>query len=198
MALSWTLTAIIIVVILMGPSLLQSLFAVPAKTALIANAAGTLCLCLSTAALGFLSDRFGLRRVLGPALLLSIATDYLLYSSTYRTVPNGTLLFTFFAGIGAGAVVLTQIVRVRSFPRPLELQEFLFPITPLMRCSVESLLPWSDGSCALQRSGSLYSIRNHVSQPASKSLDTTPHLVESYDHHWHGDARCSRLSSRNK
>jgi MFS family permease len=65
MALSWTLTAIIIVVILMGPSLLQSLFAVPAKTALIANAAGTLCLCLSTAALGFLSDRFGLRRVLG-------------------------------------------------------------------------------------------------------------------------------------
>jgi hypothetical protein len=47
------------------------------------------------------------------------AADYLLYSSTYRTVPNGTLLFYIFAGIGAGAVVLTPIVRVRSFPPPV-------------------------------------------------------------------------------
>jgi len=116
MAVTWSLTAIIIVVILMGPPLLQALFDLPAKAVQIANAAGTFSLCLSTTALGFLSDRFGLLRVLGPTFLLSIIADYFLYSGAYRTAPNALLLIYILAGFGAGAIVLAPIFMIRSFP----------------------------------------------------------------------------------
>ena len=116
MALTWSLTAMIIVVILMGPPLLQALFAVSARTAQIANAAGTFSLCLSVAALGALSDRFGLPTVMGPTLLLSIVADYLLYWGGFGTGPHTLSLFYILAGIATGSVVLRPILMIRSFP----------------------------------------------------------------------------------
>lgn len=116
MILTWTLTAIIIVVILMAPSLLQVNSGIPLGVLKIANATGTLALCFSVIALGALSDRFGSRYIIGPMLLVSAAGDYLLYSADYRTAPVAICLFYILAGLGAGAIVLAPIKMVRLFP----------------------------------------------------------------------------------
>jgi MFS family permease len=112
---TWMLTAIIVVVILMTPSLLQNLFRLAPHDVQLANLAGTAALCLSTVAMGAATDRFGIRRVSIPLLLLLIATTYGLYIGAER-FPAGLLLLYVLAGIGAGGAVLTPIVMVRAFP----------------------------------------------------------------------------------
>jgi MFS family permease len=127
MVLTWFLSAIIIVAILAGPALLHGRLAtLPLHEVQVANAACTLSLCLSTATLGFLSDRFGMRRVFGPALLLLIASNYLLYIVPHSFMPGAIVFFNILVGIGAGATVLTPIVMVRSFPAPLRVTGVAF------------------------------------------------------------------------
>jgi MFS family permease len=79
------------------------------------NLAGTAALCFSTAAIGAATDRFGIRRVAAPSLLLLVAATYGLYAGAGR-FPSGLLLLYVLAGIGAGAAVLAPIVMVRAFP----------------------------------------------------------------------------------
>jgi predicted MFS family arabinose efflux permease len=112
---TWMLTAAIVVVILMTPSLLQNLFRLAPHDALLANLAGTAALCLSTVAIGAATDRFGIRRVSLPLLLLLIAATYGLYIAMER-LPSAVLPLYMLAGIGAGGAVLTPIVMVRAFP----------------------------------------------------------------------------------
>jgi MFS family permease len=113
---TWTLTAAILVVILMSPALLQNLFKIPPHDAQLANLAGTAALSFSTVAIGALTDRFGLRRVCVPALLFQIASTYLLYLGP---TPSTVLPLYVLAGLGAGSVALTPIVLVRAFPPPV-------------------------------------------------------------------------------
>lgn len=112
---TWMLTAAIVVVILMTPSLLQNLFRLTPHDALLANLAGTAALCLSTAAVGAATDRFGIRSVSIPLLLLLIAATYGLYIGAER-LPSALLPLYVFAGIGVGGVVLVPLVMVRAFP----------------------------------------------------------------------------------
>jgi MFS family permease len=112
---TWMLTAAIVVVILMTPSLLQNLFGVAPHDAMLANLAGSAALCVSTVAVGAATDRFGIRRVSIPLLLLLIAATYALYLGAGR-LPSALLALYLLAGIGAGAAVLTPIVMVRAFP----------------------------------------------------------------------------------
>ena len=112
---TWTLTAAIVVVILMTPSLLQKLFALSARSTQTANLAGTAALCLSTLTVGIATDKFGIRRVFLPTLLLLVAATYGLYFSAAQT-PSALPLFYAFAGLGAGSVAITPILMIRAFP----------------------------------------------------------------------------------
>jgi MFS family permease len=112
---TWMLTAAIVVVILMTPSLLQNLFRVAPHDALLANVAGTAALCLSTVAVGAATDRFGIRRVSVPLLLLLVAATYALYIGT-ELLPSALLPLYILAGIGAGAAALTPVTMIRAFP----------------------------------------------------------------------------------
>lgn len=112
---TWMLTAAIVVVILMTPSLLQSLFRLDPHAAQLANVAGTSALCVSVVAMGAATDRFGFRRVATPLLLLLIVSTYALYLGAAR-LPSAVLPLYVLAGLGAGAAVLTPLVMVRAFP----------------------------------------------------------------------------------
>ena len=110
---TWTLTAAIVVVILMSPTLLQKLFAVAPRDAQMANLAGTLALCISNVVVGTAIDRFGIRLVAIPSLLLLIASTYGLYLGA----PSSALIPLYaLAGIGAGAITVTPVLMVRAFP----------------------------------------------------------------------------------
>lgn len=112
---TWMLTAAIVVTILMTPSLLQNLFGLAPRDTLIANLAGTAALCLSTVSFGVATDRFGIRRVSVPLLLLLIAGMYGLYIGAER-LPSALLPLYVLAGIGAGGAVLAPLIMVRAFP----------------------------------------------------------------------------------
>jgi MFS family permease len=112
---TWTLTAGIVVVILMTPALLQTLFQIAPQAALLANLTGALALCFSTVAVGAATDRFGIRRVSIPVLLLLVTSTYALYIGAER-MPSAIVPLYILAGIGAGGVVLTPIVLVNAFP----------------------------------------------------------------------------------
>jgi MFS family permease len=103
------------VVILMTPSMLQNLFRLTPLDVQLANLAGTTALCLSTVAVGTATDRFGIRRVAVPLLVLLIVATYGLYIGAER-LPSALLPLYVLAGIGAGAAALTPIVMVRAFP----------------------------------------------------------------------------------
>jgi MFS family permease len=112
---TWMLTAAIVVVILMTPAMLQNLFRLTPSDVQLANLAGTTALCLSTVAVGTATDRFGIRRVAVPLLVLLIVATYGLYIGAER-LPSALLPLYVLAGIGAGAAALTPIVMVRAFP----------------------------------------------------------------------------------
>jgi MFS family permease len=112
---TWMLAAAIVVVILMTPVLLQKLFGLAPRAVQMANLAGTAALCLSTVAIGAATDRFGIRRVSIPILVLLIAATYGLYFGA-AYLPSALLPLYALAGIGAGGVVLTPILMVRAFP----------------------------------------------------------------------------------
>ena len=112
---TWMLTAAIVVVILMTPSLLPKLFGIASSQAQTANLAATAALCISTVVIGAATDRFGIRRVAVPMLLFLIATAYGLYRGA-ETMPAMLLPLYALAGFGAGAVVLTPIVMIHAFP----------------------------------------------------------------------------------
>jgi MFS family permease len=112
---TWMHTAIITVVILLTPSLLQNLFRLAPHEVELANLAGTAALCLSTVAMGAATDGFGIRRVSILVLILLIAATYGLYIGAER-FPSGLWLLYMLAGIGAGGSVLTPIVMVHAFP----------------------------------------------------------------------------------
>jgi MFS family permease len=112
---TWMLTAAIVVVILMTPSLLEKLFALAPATVQLANLAATAALSLSVVAVGIATDRFGIRRVAIPMLLLLIVATYALYVGAAK-MPSALLPLYVLAGIGTGGVVLTPILLVRAFP----------------------------------------------------------------------------------
>ncbi len=115
MLLTWVLTAAIVVVILMTPSLIQRLFAIAPAHALAANSIATLALCLGCVVFGVLGDRLGAARVLfGGCLLLLVAT-YALYFGLAR---NPQWLFGLYAiaGFCVGVVGVIPALLVRAFP----------------------------------------------------------------------------------
>jgi MFS family permease len=115
---TWMLTAVIVVVILISPSLLQNLFHISPRSALQANLAGCAALCFSTVAVGAATDRFKIRRVSLVMSALLILGTYALYAGAER-MPSALVPLYILAGIGAGCAALAPIAMVAAFPPAL-------------------------------------------------------------------------------
>ncbi|RFP10139.1 MULTISPECIES: MFS transporter [unclassified Duganella] len=115
MLLTWMLSAAIVVVILMTPTLLQKIYRFDPHTSLVANTLATLCLSIGCLVAGVLADRIGARTTLfGGALLLAIST-YVFYT-TLHARPDLLLPLYGLVGFTVGVVGAVPCVLVKAFP----------------------------------------------------------------------------------
>ena len=115
MLLTWLLTAAIVVVILMTPTLIQTLYAIPAADALAANSIATLALTIGCVVYGVLADRHGAARVLALGCVLLLASTLALYLGLARMPAQLPLLYGV-AGFCVGVVGVIPVMLVRAFP----------------------------------------------------------------------------------
>ena len=115
MLLTWLLSAAIVVMILMTPTLVQKLYAIPATTALQANSIATLFLSLGCVIFGALSDRFGAGRVLMLGCIMLGLTSLLFYQQMAVAPEN---IYTLYAlcGFFVGVIGVVPSTAVKLFP----------------------------------------------------------------------------------
>lgn len=115
MLITWMLTAGIVVVILMTPTLVQRLFAISPATAAQASSLSTLTLCVGCVLYGMAVDRFGVNRVLvAGAFGLAMAT-----AALYRTLDVAPEHFTIayaITGLFVGVTGAIPSLMVHAFP----------------------------------------------------------------------------------
>ena len=115
MLMTWLLSAAIVVMILMTPTLVQKLFAVPAAIALQANSIATLFLSIGCIAFGALADRFGAGRVLATGCAGLGATSWLFYSRMSVAQADINALYAL-GGFFVGVIGVVPSVAVKLFP----------------------------------------------------------------------------------
>ena len=114
-ALTWTLTAIVGVVVLMAPTLMQKLNGTPALLAFYISDLGTFALSISVVVTGILIDRFGTRLIAAILCPIMIIAVYAMFSSAAANPPL-LLAFALLAGLAGGLITLVPVVMVRGFP----------------------------------------------------------------------------------
>jgi MFS family permease len=115
MLLTWVLTAAIVVVILMTPTLLAQIYAITPARTLAANSFATLALCAGCVAFGALADRIGAARTLMLGCLLLFAAIYALYLGVGADPGALPALYTL-AGFCVGVVGVIPVLLVAAFP----------------------------------------------------------------------------------
>ena len=115
MLLTWVLTAGIVVVILMTPTLIQKLYGIAPAKALEANSLATLSLTFGCVVFGLAADRFGPARMLGIGSAALLVTTYLLYRGL-GTAPEHLAGLYMLTGACVGVVGVVPTVMVRAFP----------------------------------------------------------------------------------
>ncbi len=115
MLLTWLLSAAIVVMILMTPTLVQKLFAIPAATALQANSIATLFLSAGCLVFGALADRYGAGRVLATGCVALGATSWLFYQQMSAAPENIYALYAL-CGFCVGVIGVVPSAAVRAFP----------------------------------------------------------------------------------
>ncbi|HEX5339238.1 MAG TPA: MFS transporter [Gallionella sp.] len=115
MLMTWLLSAAIVVMILMTPTLVQKLYAIPAATALQANSLATLCLSLGCMVFGALADRYGAGRVLAAGCILLGVTSVTFYLQISVAPQNIYGLYAL-CGFCVGVVGVVPGAAVRAFP----------------------------------------------------------------------------------
>ncbi|HEY1536614.1 MAG TPA: MFS transporter [Polyangiaceae bacterium] len=115
MALTWVLSAAIVVVILFTPTYLQTVFKVAPRVSLQANSVAIVCLTCGCMLFGWLADRVGSKWA------LSVGSLALLGSSSYfyHSLPlEGPALFVSYAitGLFVGSIGVVPYILVRAFP----------------------------------------------------------------------------------
>ncbi|RJF86732.1 MFS transporter [Oleomonas cavernae] len=115
MMATWMLTAAIVVVILMTPTLMQKLHQIAAADTLIANVAATVTLTISAVVTGAALDRFGPVRVTLVGGLALIAGVYALYLGTAAD-PSRLLPLYAVVGFCVGVVSIVPYLMVHAFP----------------------------------------------------------------------------------
>jgi len=115
MLLTWLLSAGIIVVILMTPTILQTVYGFTPSVALQANSLAIVLLTLGCVGAGKLVDRFGAGRVFVAGSLALLVTSWTFY---HTLADHKDLLFPMYAltGLCVGIVGAVPFVMVRAFP----------------------------------------------------------------------------------
>jgi len=115
MLLTWLLSAGIIVVILMTPTVLQTVYGFTPTVALQANSLAIVLLTLGCVGAGKLVDRFGAGRVFVAGSLALLVTSWTFY---HTLAEHKDLLFPLYAltGLCVGIVGAVPYVMVRAFP----------------------------------------------------------------------------------
>jgi MFS family permease len=141
MLLTWTLTAAVVVVILMTPTLLPKLTGLPVAKVLEANSLATFCLTVSCVLMGLATDRFGPAPVLAVGGVALAGSTIALYTLT-GGAPHLLLPLYGFAGFWVGVISVVPIVMVRAFPAAVRFSGISFSynlsyaifggLTPLM------------------------------------------------------------------
>lgn len=115
MLVTWMLTAGIVVVILMTPTLVQRLFAIAPATAAQASSLATFSLCIGCVLYGMAVDRFGVHRVLVVgAIGLALATAGLYH--TLETAPAHFTIAYAITGLFVGVTGAIPSLMVHAFP----------------------------------------------------------------------------------
>jgi MFS family permease len=125
MALTWVLSAAIVVVILFTPTYLQTVFKVAPRVSLQANSVAIVGLTAGCVLFGALADRFGSKWA------LSLGSLALLGSSSYfyHSLPlQGSALFGAYAltGFFVGSIGVIPFVLVRAFPAKIRFSGLSF------------------------------------------------------------------------
>lgn len=115
MLLTWLLSAGIIVVILMTPTILQTLYGFTPKQSLQANSLAIVFLSLGCIGSGALADRFGAGKVFVVGSLALLATSWTLFHSLHE---HPDWLFPLYAvtGLCVGVIGAVPYVMVKAFP----------------------------------------------------------------------------------
>ena len=125
MLLTWVLTAAIVVVILMTPTLIQKLFGIAAADTLAANSLATLGLSIGCIVFGWLADRFGAERMLMLGCALLLAATYALYLGLGQSTQHLGILYGL-TGFCVGVVGVIPTVLVRAYPAPVRFSGISF------------------------------------------------------------------------
>ena len=112
---SWVLAASIVTMILMTPTLLQTLFKVPPKIALEANTIATVCLTIGCLVFGALAGKFGVGKVMLFGSTGLILSSLLLYQQMAISYDHIALLYGL-NGFFVGVIALAPSIGVLSFP----------------------------------------------------------------------------------
>ncbi|WP_336778442.1 MFS transporter [Pantoea sp. USHLN256] len=115
MLLTWLLSACIVVVILMAPTLMQKQHGIPAALSLQANSFATIMLLLGCVIAGWLVDRFGAARSLMVGSLLLAMGSWNFFHQLGST-PEMLFVWYGLAGFSVGVVGVVPFVMVRAFP----------------------------------------------------------------------------------
>lgn len=115
MLLTWVLTAGIVVVILMTPSLLAQGYSIAPARTLAANTWATLALCVGCVVYGLIADRIGAARTLVLGCLMLFAAVYALYLGVGANADMLVPLYAL-AGFCVGCVGVIPTLLVAAFP----------------------------------------------------------------------------------
>jgi len=115
MLMTWLLSAAIVVMILMTPTLVQKLFAISAATSLQANSLATLFLSLGCIAFGALADRYGAGRVLAVGCVALAASSWLFYQQM-AVAPERIYVLYALSGFFVGVIGVVPSAAVSAFP----------------------------------------------------------------------------------
>lgn len=115
MLLTWVLSAGIVVVILMTPTILQKAYGISPAESLNANSLATLALTIGCVISGVLCDRFGAGRVLLIGCLFMGLAAFLLF---FHVADGPGLLFPLYglAGLMVGVIGAVPYVMIHAFP----------------------------------------------------------------------------------
>jgi MFS family permease len=115
MALTWVLSAAVVVVILFTPTYLQTAYELAPRLTLQANSVAIVALTCGCVVFGWLSDRIGSKWALSGGSLALIASSLYFY---YSLPLDGAALFAAYAIVGffVGSIGVVPYILVRAFP----------------------------------------------------------------------------------
>ncbi|MBJ7555201.1 MFS transporter [Marinomonas spartinae] len=125
MAVTWVLTAAVVVTILMTPALLQKLIHLDPQTSLEANSLAIICVIIGCWVCGALADRFGNGPILA-IFSIGLGVSYWMFYSTM--LHDTSLLFPMYALVGffVGLTGVVPAIAVKSFPAAIRFSGLSF------------------------------------------------------------------------